>query len=113
MMILAIPILSSVNNPEPDTMMPDVELEEVNDSVGVQQQTIKRGISIIHNDFKVKDEPMDAEDKPKGTPRRSAQLKGKGRSNDSNGGDLCPASPNLEEMTHKDMGQLHVHLATC
>jgi hypothetical protein len=81
MIVLVIPIFSGVDNPAPNRMMPDVELEEVNHGAGVQRHMVERGVSILDDAFQVKAEPMDDEDEVEGMPRRSARLKGKGKDN--------------------------------
>jgi hypothetical protein len=68
-------------------------------------------MSIIHEDFEVKQEPMDAEDEAKGISRRSTQLKGKGQDDDPDREGLHSTSPNLEKLIHEDIGQFYVHLA--
>jgi hypothetical protein len=111
MIVLAIPIFGGVDNPAPDGMMPDVELEEVNHEASVQQRTVERGVSILDDAFQVKAEPMDDEDEAEGTPRRSAQLKGKGKDNVPSGGDSRPSSPDLEGMNNDDLNNYRVNLA--
>jgi hypothetical protein len=69
-------------------------------------------VSIIHDDFKIKEKPMDVEDEAEDTPRRSVQLKGKEREDVPNGENLCPTSPNLDEMDSDDIGNYCVHLTT-
>jgi hypothetical protein len=111
MIVLAIPIFGGVDDPAPNRMMPDVKLEKVNHGARVQQCMVERGMLILADEFQVKAEPMDDEDEMEGTPRWSAQLKGKGKDDDPNQGDSRPASPDLDRLDNDEINNYCVHIA--